>query len=168
MKKFLLACLLATTIAGCSKKSSSNPTPNNISTQIVGTWLQVKNVTTYTDLSGVSHISNNNVTDGTVNGHTNYVINADGTARKTYTDNYSGQTFQTYITAVPYSIFSKNGKSFIDFAVSPGDISDTYQIVTLTDHSLILNINYGNEPSNIIPGTNLTGTNAVLDEEYSR
>jgi hypothetical protein len=169
MKRILSLLLISTLfITACKKSSPNDVTPNVISSQIVGTWLQVKNITTYTDLSGNIQVVNNNVTNGTLNGYINYIINADGTARKTYTDSRTGFVGQTYITAVPYSIISSNGKNYIDFAVSPGDISDTYQIVSVTDHSLVLNINYGKQPGNVVPGTNAIGTNGVLDEEYTK
>ena len=169
MKKTIpLLLLVVSLITACKKSSPNDVAPNVISSQMVGTWLQVKNVTTYTDLSGNNQVVNNNVTDGTVNGYINYIINANGTARKTYTDSRTGLVGQTYITAVPYTIISSNGKNYIDFAVSPGDISDTYQIVSVTDHSLVLNISYGKQPGNVVPGTNAIGTNAVLDEEYTK
>lgn len=168
IRHLTLLLLTVSFITACKKSSSNNVISNSITSQIVGTWLQVKNVTTYTDLSGNNQVVNNDITDGTVNGHTNYVINADGTARKTFTNGTIGVVDQTYITAVPYSIISSNGKNYIDFAVYPSDISDTYQIMTLTAHSLVLNIDYGKQPGNVVPGTNAIGTNAVLDEEYTK
>jgi hypothetical protein len=160
MKKSILIALLTFMAITACKKSSSSDLTNSISSQIVGTWKGTKNVTTYTDVSGKAQVIDNKYIY-------TYNIFSNGTASKTVSDG-NGGVLQVYIRAVPYTITSANGKNYINFAVSPDDTSDKYQIISLTDHSLVLNINYGTQTGNVIPGTYAIGTNGVLDEEYTK
>jgi hypothetical protein len=160
MKKTLVLLLLAASfITACKKSSSNNVSPNSISSQIVGTWVGTKNVTTYTDLSGKAQAIDNGYIY-------TYNIYGNGTASKTVSDG-NGGVLQVYIRAVPYTVTTVNGKNYINFDVTAGEV-DTYQIVSVTDHSLVLNINYGTQPGNVVPGTYAIGTNGVLDEEYTK
>ncbi len=155
MKKIILIALIALSI-GCKKSNDNNPVDNSIKSNIVGTWVGTKNATTYTDLSGKAQVYNSEYM---------YVyIITDKTAAKMY------GTANIYIDPARYTITSANGKNYINFYDNPGVPTefDTYQIVSVTAHSLVLNIIYGKQQGDIIPGTNAIGTDAVLDEEYTK
>jgi hypothetical protein len=154
MKKAILIALIAISI-GCKKSNNNNPTvDNSIKSRLIGTWTCTKNVTTYTDIAGKAQVYNNR--------YLYIYILTDKTASK-----MAGQN-NIYINPAPYTVTTANGKNFINFYDNPGDAAyvDTYQIVSVTDHSLVLHVDEGNFNSG--SPDFITGTNAVLDEEYSK
>lgn len=159
MKKLLIICL-AIAMVGCKKDNGGiSATTNNIDVSLLyGTWKHEKNMTTYTDLNGKQQVVDYGV-------KYTYIINSNGMANKTTLD-FMGRTLQTYITAVPYKIINKDNKTYIAFLVSPDDISDTYEIITLTNNSLVLHINQGNFTEYKNGKSNVIGSNTILDEEY--
>lgn len=162
MKKIILIVFIALALSACKKSSVTPASLSAINTQIIGTWVGSKNVSNYIDLGGKAQVYDNKIVY-------TYHINSDGTASKTVVG-FNGAILQVYIKSVPYLIYSSNGLNYINFQVSPGDISDIYQIVSVTDHSLVLNINYGTPPGKLLidVSPNTLGTNEVLDEEYTR
>lgn len=156
MKK-LLFIVLAVAMVGCKKGDLAATTDlAAVKVQIVGSWTGLKSQTNYTDLSGKAQVFLSPYIYS-------YIINANGTAKKNSRILATGQTATTF--SCPYTITSVNGKNYITFLVSPDDTSDIYEIVTITPTSLILKIAYSAQSSNIVPGTNATGTNATYNEE---